>query len=302
MKSDDAGGRDRDAMAAGSHTPGLSDGVDIGAGTKAETRVATGAEAGAGAGAGAGTKSGATRPIILAERVTRRFGAVAAVQEISFTVPASTVTVLIGPSGSGKSTILRIINGLERLDEGRIEVDGIPLDPGGANLDAIRAETGMVFQQFNLFPHFSVLDNLILAPRVVRGRARAEVEEEARALLQKVGLADKADRYPSRLSGGEQQRTAIARALCMKPKVMLFDEPTSALDPEMIREVLEVMRALAREGMTMVVATHEMGFAREVAHEVLFLDHGLLVETGPPEQIFGDPREERTRAFLSRVL
>lgn len=246
--------------------------------------------------------NGAGRPMILAERVTRRFGAVAAVQDISFSVPPSTVTVLIGPSGSGKSTVLRIINGLERLDQGRIEVDGIPLDPGGANLDAIRAETGMVFQGFNLFPHLSVLDNLLLAPRVVRRRPRVELEAEAQALLEKVGLGDKADRFPSRLSGGEQQRTAIARALCMKPKVMLFDEPTSALDPEMIREVLEVMRTLAREGMTMVVATHEMGFAREVAHEVLFLDRGLLVEAGSPERIFGEAREERTRAFLSRVL
>jgi glutamine transport system ATP-binding protein len=249
-----------------------------------------------------GANNTAGIPMILAEGVTRRFGAVAAVQDISFSVPASTVTVLIGPSGSGKSTILRIINGLERLDEGRIEVDGIPLDPGGANLDAIRAETGMVFQQFNLFPHLSVLDNLLLAPRVVRGRPRSELVAEAHALLEKVGLGDKADRFPSRLSGGEQQRTAIARALCMKPKVMLFDEPTSALDPEMIREVLEVMRTLAREGMTMVVATHEMGFAREVAHEVIFLDRGMLVEAGSPGQIFGDAREERTRAFLSRVL
>ena len=280
MRPGGADNRNREAIAAGSRAPA----------------------AGESGGVSAGTNRGASRPIILVERVTRRFGAVAAVQEISFTVPASTVTVLIGPSGSGKSTMLRIINGLERLDEGRIEVDGIPLDPGGANLDAIRAETGMVFQQFNLFPHLSVLDNLLLAPRVVRGRPHAEVEAEARALLQKVGLGDKADRFPSRLSGGEQQRTAIARALCMRPKVMLFDEPTSALDPEMIREVLEVMRTLAREGMTMVVATHEMGFAREVGHEVLFLDHGLLVEAGPPEQLFGDPREERTRAFLSRIL
>jgi ABC-type polar amino acid transport system ATPase subunit len=280
VRSGGADHRHREATAAGSHAPA----------------------AGEGGGVGAGTNRGASRPIIVVERVTRRFGTVAAVQEISFTVPVSTVTVLIGPSGSGKSTMLRIINGLERLDEGRIEVDGVSLDPGGANLDAIRAETGMVFQQFNLFPHLSVLDNLLLAPRVVRGRPRAELEAEARALLRKVGLGDKADRFPSRLSGGEQQRTAIARALCMKPKVMLFDEPTSALDPEMIREVLEVMRTLAREGMTMVVATHEMGFAREVGHEVLFLDHGLLVEAGPPEQLFGNPREERTRAFLSRIL
>ncbi len=241
-------------------------------------------------------------PMIAAERVTCRFGAHAAVREVSFEVPVSTVTVVIGPSGSGKSTLLRLINGLEHMDSGRILLDGIPLDPSARNLDAIRAETGMVFQQFNLFPHLRVLENLVLAPRVVRARGRIEVEEEARALLAKVGLGDKAARYPSQLSGGEQQRVAIARALCMKPKVMLFDEPTSSLDPEMIREVLEVMKALAREGMTMVVATHEMGFAREVAHQVLFLDNGVLVEKGPPEQIFGTPREERTRAFLDRVL
>jgi ABC-type polar amino acid transport system ATPase subunit len=240
--------------------------------------------------------------MIEVEKVSRRFGPVTAAHEVSFAVPASTVTVLIGPSGSGKSTVLRMINGLERMDEGTILLDGIPLDPAGGNIDAVRAETGMVFQQFNLFPHRRVLENLLLAPRVVRRRPRDEVEPEARALLAKVGLADKAERYPSQLSGGEQQRVAIARALCMKPKVMLFDEPTSSLDPEMIGEVLEVMRSLAREGMTMVVATHEMGFAREVAHEVLFLDHGVLVEKGPPAQLFGAPRTERTREFLGRVL
>ncbi len=241
-------------------------------------------------------------PMISVENVSRSFGDLAAVADVSFAVEASTVTVAIGPSGSGKSTVLRMINGLERIDSGRILLDGIPLDPSARNVDAVRAETGMVFQQFNLFPHLRVIENLCLAPRVVRGRPRDAVVEEARALLSKVGLSDKEDRYPSQLSGGEQQRVAIARALCMKPKVMLFDEPTSSLDPEMIHEVLAVMKSLAGEGMTMVVATHEMGFAREVAHQVLFLDHGALVEKGPPAQIFGGARETRTREFLERVL
>jgi ABC-type polar amino acid transport system ATPase subunit len=240
--------------------------------------------------------------MIRVDRVSKRFGVQIAVEQVSFHVPASTVTVLIGPSGSGKSTVLRMINGLERMDEGTILLDGIPLDPRGDNLEKVRAETGMVFQQFNLFPHLRVLENLTLAPRLVRGRAEAVVQDEARALLAKVGLADKAGRFPSQLSGGEQQRVAIARALCMKPKVMLFDEPTSSLDPEMIQEVLEVMKSLAGEGMTMVVATHEMGFAREVAHEVLFLDHGRLIEAGPPDLIFGNPREARTREFLAKIL
>jgi ABC-type polar amino acid transport system ATPase subunit len=240
--------------------------------------------------------------MVRVENVTRRFGAVTAVAGVSFIVPPSTVTVLIGPSGSGKSTVLRMINGLERMDEGRILLDGIPLDPAGRNIDAVRAETGMVFQQFNLFPHLRVLENLMLAPCVVRRRSQGEVEAEARTLLAKVGLADKSERYPAQLSGGEQQRVAIARALCMRPKVMLFDEPTSSLDPEMIGEVLGAMRSLAREGMTMVVATHEMGFAREVAHEVLFLDRGVLVEKGPPERIFSGAMEERTRSFLARIL
>jgi len=240
--------------------------------------------------------------MIRVEEATRRFGAHTAVDSVSFHVPASTVTVLIGPSGSGKSTVLRLLNGLEPLDRGRILLDGIPLDPGGANVDRVRAETGMVFQQFNLFPHLRVLDNLTLAPRIVRGRSPREARAEALLLLEKVGLGEMALRFPSQLSGGEQQRVAIARALCMKPKVMLFDEPTSSLDPEMIHEVLEVMKSLAREGMTMVVATHEMGFAREVAHEVLFLDRGRLIESGPPGLIFSAPKEERTRAFLDKVL
>lgn len=240
--------------------------------------------------------------MIQVESVTKRFGNQVAVDQVSFRVPARSVAVLIGPSGSGKSTVLRMINGLERMDSGRILLDGIPLDHGTRNLDAVRAETGMVFQQFNLFPHLGVLENVALAPRVVRGRPAGEVDQEARALLAKVGLADKGERFPSQLSGGEQQRVAIARALCMRPKVLLFDEPTSSLDPEMIHEVLEVMRALALEGMTMVVATHEMGFAREVAQQVLFLDRGRLVEIGPPAQIFGSPQEKRTGEFLSRVL
>jgi glutamine transport system ATP-binding protein len=240
--------------------------------------------------------------VIRVEAVSKRFGAQLAVDRVSFHVPVSTVTVLIGPSGSGKSTVLRLINGLERMDAGRILLDGIPLSAHGGDLERVRAETGMVFQHFNLFPHLRVLENLALAPRIVRGRPAGEVREEATGLLAKVGLADKAERFPSQLSGGEQQRVAIARALCMKPKVMLFDEPTSSLDPEMIQDVLEVMKALAREGMTMVVATHEMGFAREVAHEVILLDQGRVIEAGPPAQIFGAPREERTRAFLAKVL
>ncbi len=240
--------------------------------------------------------------MIRVEEVSKRFGEHPAVDRVSFHVPASTVTVLIGPSGSGKSTVLRLINGLERMDAGRVLLDGVPLSAEGGDLVRVRAETGMVFQQFNLFPHLRVLENLTLAPRLVRHRPAQEVIEEARALLKKVGLADKENRFPSQLSGGEQQRVAIARALCMRPKVMLFDEPTSSLDPEMIQDVLGVMKSLAGEGMTMVVATHEMGFAREVAQQVLFLDQGRLIESGPPEQIFGEPREPRTRTFVSRVL
>lgn len=240
--------------------------------------------------------------MIQVQQVSRRFGSHLAVDGVSFEVPARSVTVLIGPSGSGKSTILRMINGLERMDRGRIVLDGIPLDHAAKNIDAVRAETGMVFQHFHLFPHLRVMENLCLAPVVVRKRTAAEVEPEAQAVLAKVGLADKGQRYPHQLSGGEQQRVAIARALCMRPKVLLFDEPTSALDPEKISEVLDVIRALAAEGMTMVIVTHEMGFAREVAQQVVFLDRGAVVEIGPPEQLFESAREERTRLFLSRIL
>ncbi len=240
--------------------------------------------------------------MVRVEGITKRFGALEAVRDVSFHVPRGATTVLIGPSGSGKSTVLRLINGLERMDAGRVVLDGVPLDAGARNVHEIRAETGMVFQHFHLFPHMTVLANIALAPRVVRRRASAEVEADARALLTRVGLGDKADRYPRQLSGGEQQRVAIARALAMRPKVLLFDEPTSALDPEMIREVLDVMRDLAREGMTMVVATHEMGFAREVAQEVLFLDRGELIEKAPPGDLFDRPRHPRTIAFLSKIL
>ncbi len=240
--------------------------------------------------------------MVRVEGITKRFGPVVAVRNVSFVVPRGTTTVLIGPSGSGKSTVLRLVNGLERLDEGRVVIDSVPLDPGARNVHLVRAETGMVFQHFYLFPHMSVLANVTLAPRAVRKREGRIVEEEARSLLARVGLADKADRYPRQLSGGEQQRVAIARALAMKPKVMLFDEPTSALDPEMIREVLDAMLDLARGGMTMIVATHEMGFAREVAHEVFFLDRGEAVESGAPADLFDRPRQERTRAFLSKIL
>jgi ABC-type polar amino acid transport system ATPase subunit len=240
--------------------------------------------------------------MVRVEGVTKRFGTLDAVRDVSFHVPRGATTVLIGPSGSGKSTVLRLVNGLERMDAGRVVLDGVPLDADARNLHEIRAETGMVFQHFHLFPHLSVLANITLAPRVVRRRPAGEVESEARNLLGRVGLSDKSDRYPRQLSGGEQQRVAIARALAMRPKVLLFDEPTSALDPEMIREVLDVMRDLAQEGMTMVVATHEMGFAREVAQEVLFLDRGEVIERGAPQDLFDRPRQPRTVAFLSKIL
>ena len=240
--------------------------------------------------------------MVRVEGVTKRFGSTVAVRDVTFHTPAGRTTVLIGPSGSGKSTVLRLINGLERMEAGRVLLDGVPLDHDARRLHEIRAETGMVFQHFHLFPHLTVLRNISLAPNVVRNRVRAEVEEEARSLLCRVGLADKAERYPRQLSGGEQQRVAIARALAMRPKVLLFDEPTSSLDPEMIREVLDVMRDLAHEGMTMVVATHEMGFAREAAHEVLFLDQGEVVEAAAPAKLFDSPRHARTAAFLSKIL
>ncbi len=233
---------------------------------------------------------------------TGRGQVVRAVDDVSTTVDKGEVVVIIGPSGSGKSTFLRCLNGLEIFDSGHVVIDGKDLANRKTDLNKVRAEVGMVFQQFNLFPHKSVLENIALAQRIVRRRGGDEATEKARLLLQKVGIPEKENEYPSRLSGGQQQRVAIARALAMDPKVMLFDEPTSALDPEMVGEVLDVMKQLAREGMTMVVVTHEMGFAREVADRVLFMDYGKLVEEGTPEHFFTEPREERTKLFLNQVL
>ena len=244
--------------------------------------------------------------MIKAENVVKLFHGrgvtVRAVDGVSTEVERGEVVVVIGPSGSGKSTFLRCINGLEAFSEGHIIIDGVDLADKKTNINKVRMEVGMVFQQFNLFPHKTVLENLTLAQRRVRKRSKKEAEEKAEALLKKVGISEKAGEYPSRLSGGQMQRVAIARALAMDPKVMLFDEPTSALDPEMVGEVLDVMKQLAREGMTMVVVTHEMGFAREVADRVLFMDEGKVVETGTPEHFFKDPQEERTKLFLKQVL
>lgn len=227
---------------------------------------------------------------------------VRAVDDVSTQVAKGEVVVIIGPSGSGKSTFLRCLNGLEEFDDGQVLIDGIDLAGSKTNLNAVRREVGMVFQHFNLFPHKTVLENVTLAQRVVRKRTAAEAGEKAMALLSKVGITEKANEYPSRLSGGQQQRVAIARALAMDPKVMLFDEPTSALDPEMVGEVLDVMKQLACEGMTMAVVTHEMGFAREVAHRVLFMDVGKVLEDAPPARFFTAPAEPRAQAFLKQVL
>ena len=233
---------------------------------------------------------------------TGRGQVVRAVDDVSTAVKKAEVVVIIGPSGSGKSTFLRCLNGLEAFNAGHIEIDGMDLADRKTDLNKVRAEVGMVFQQFNLFPHKSVLDNITLAQQVVRKRDRTAAVEKARELLAKVGIAEKESEYPSRLSGGQQQRVAIARALAMDPKIMLFDEPTSALDPEMVGEVLDVIKQLAKEGMTMVVVTHEMGFAREVADRVLFMDEGKLVEEGTAEEIFNNPQNDRTKLFLSQVL
>ncbi|HIU63418.1 MAG TPA: amino acid ABC transporter ATP-binding protein [Candidatus Avacidaminococcus intestinavium] len=231
----------------------------------------------------------------------KSFGSLEVLNGINLEIAEREVVVIIGPSGSGKSTILRCINYLEEPTSGTISVGGIALS-GESNINVIRREVGMVFQRFNLFPHMTVLDNLMLAPQKVRNLPKEEARTVALALLEKVGLADKAGAYPDQLSGGQQQRVAIARALAMKPKALLFDEPTSALDPEMIKEVLDVMKALAQEGMTMVVVTHEMGFAREVGDRVVFVDGGRIVEEGDPEEIFSNAKEERTRSFLSKIL
>ncbi|MET8534037.1 amino acid ABC transporter ATP-binding protein [Streptomyces sp. NPDC005065] len=251
-------------------------------------------------------------PMVHAEGVRKHFGKVAVLQGIDLTVERGQVCCLLGPSGSGKSTFLRCINHLEKLDGGRLSVDGAPVGyrQQGNRLYELkereiarsRRDIGMVFQRFNLFPHMTAEQNVMEAPMKVAGVARDEARADARRLLDRVGLADRADRYPAQLSGGQQQRVAIARALAMKPKLMLFDEPTSALDPELVGEVLDVMRQLASEGMTMVVVTHEIGFAREVADTAVFMDGGVVVEAGTPRQVLGDPQQERTRAFLSKVL
>ena len=230
----------------------------------------------------------------------KAFGDNLVLKGIDLEVADKEVVVIIGPSGSGKSTLLRSINYLDVPSKGKISIDGKELS--AADINRVRAEVGMVFQSFNLFPHMTVLDNITLAPRKVRKTAREEAEKDARMLLEKVGLADKAEAYPEQLSGGQQQRVAIARALAMKPRLMLFDEPTSALDPEMVKEVLDVMRSLAAEGMTMVIVTHEMGFAREVGDRLLFVDDGRIIEQGVPKEVFEHPKEERTKNFLSKVL
>ncbi len=232
----------------------------------------------------------------------KNFGSVKALQGVSITVKKGEVVLIIGPSGSGKSTLLRSVNRLERLDSGRILIDGESVTDSDSDIRHIREEVGMVFQSFNLFPHLSVLDNITLGPICVLKKNKDEAVDTARRLLEKVGLSDKEKAWPEQLSGGQQQRVAIARALAMNPKVMLFDEPTSALDPEMIKEVLDVMTELAREGMTMLVVSHEMGFARAAAHRIIFMDAGQIVEEAPPESFFTSPQEERTRKFLEHIL
>ncbi|GGK12873.1 arginine ABC transporter ATP-binding protein [Deinococcus malanensis] len=240
-------------------------------------------------------------PIIVAENVHKHFGSFHALRGVNLQVRSGEVVVVIGPSGSGKSTFIRTLNALDPHDGGSITIDGIPLN-GRHNLDAIRREVGMVFQSFNLFPHLTVLDNITLAPIRVRRLSRAEAEARGLELLRRVGIEEQAHKFPAQLSGGQQQRVAIARALAMDPKIMLFDEPTSALDPEMIKEVLDVMKELARSGMTMLVVTHEMGFAREVADRILFFDQGSIVEDTTPENFYQNPQHERAKAFLSKIL
>jgi len=245
---------------------------------------------------------GAGDEIIVCRNVEKWFGDFYVLRGISITIHRGEVVVICGPSGSGKSTFIRAINRLEEHQRGDIIVDGIELSNDVRNIAAIRSEIGMVFQSFNLFPHLTVLHNITLAPVWVRKWPKAKAEENALRLLERVGIPEQANKYPGQLSGGQQQRVAIARALAMEPKIMLFDEPTSALDPEMIKEVLDVMRQLARSGMTMIVVTHEMGFAREVADRIVFFDEGVIVESAPPAEFFSNPKEERTRLFLSQIL
>jgi len=243
------------------------------------------------------------RPIMVEIKdVYKYFGQLRALNNISLDILDGEKLVLIGPSGSGKSTLLRSINQLEKIDHGSIIVDGVDISDPETDINKVREEIGMVFQSFNVFPHKTVLDNVNLAQLIVRKRSKKEASEISRELLKKVGIIDKVNEYPDKLSGGQQQRVAIARALAMKPKIMLFDEPTSALDPEMIGEVLDVMTKLAKEGMTMIVVTHEMGFAREVADRVIFMDYGAIIEEGTPEHFFKNPTQERTKLFLNQIL
>jgi putative glutamine transport system ATP-binding protein len=235
-------------------------------------------------------------------QINKHYGSFHVLKDIDLHIKAGEVVVIIGPSGSGKSTLLRCINRLETVTSGELIVSGIKVNDKSTNINKLRQDIGMVFQHFNLYPHMTVLKNITLAPTKVRGIPEKEAVETAMYFLEKVGIPDKANAYPSQLSGGQQQRVAIARGLAMKPKIMLFDEPTSALDPEMVGEVLDVMKGLAREGMTMVVVTHEMGFAREVADRVVFMDQGQIVEEGAPDEFFANPKEDRARQFLSRLM
>jgi ABC-type polar amino acid transport system ATPase subunit len=240
--------------------------------------------------------------MIAFSNVNKWFGDLHVLRDINLTVEAGEVLVVCGPSGSGKSTLIRCINRLETIQEGELVVDEMKVHDKKTNMTKLRAEIGFIFQQFNLYPHMTALQNVILAPMKVRKIKKEEAQKLGKDILERVGLGDKVNSYPAQLSGGQQQRVAIARGLCMRPKIMLFDEPTSALDPEMINEVLDVMRDLAKEGMTMMVVTHEMGFAREVAHRVLFMDEGRIVEIAPPNEFFTKPKSERTKLFLSKIL
>jgi len=244
---------------------------------------------------------GASDLAVRMEGVEKWYGEFHALKNIELSVRRGERIVICGPSGSGKSTLIRCINQLETIKSGKIVVDGHDLTAGGKNVDIVRQETGMVFQQFNLFPHMTVLENCTLAPMKVRGISKAEAEKTARKFLERVRIPEQAEKYPAQLSGGQQQRVAIARALCMNPKIMLFDEPTSALDPEMVKEVLDTMIDLAKEGMTMLCVTHEMGFARQVADRVIFMDRGEILEMGTPDEFFGNPKNERLKIFLGQI-
>jgi glutamate transport system ATP-binding protein len=252
--------------------------------------------------AGSATAARTGQPLVSLDGVNKWFGDLQVLKDITLDIANGEVIVVIGPSGSGKSTLCRCINRLEGVQEGEIRLDGVPLPAEGKALARLRSDVGMVFQSFNLFAHKTILENVTLGPIKVRKVGKAEAEERGRVLLERVGITEQADKYPAQLSGGQQQRAAIARALAMEPKVLLFDEPTSALDPEMINEVLDVMTTLAREGMTMVVVTHEMGFARKAADRVVFMDHGKIVEEATPETFFTNPRSDRAKDFLSKIL